>query len=90
MADEKPKAAKPKAEPKAKVTDSKITVKDLATEFGMTPRVVRLALRSAGNRARTAGTTGPGAYTWAPGDPTLVKVRALLKARLAEPEPAAV
>ncbi len=60
-----------------------VTVKDLAEEFGLTPSVIRRALRAAGLRAPqisdNGGKFGPRAkYEWQEGSKELKQVREIL------------
>lgn len=74
----KPEAEKKEAEKKEKPKGT--SVADLAKEFDMEPRAIRLYLRSEGFKARGEGGEG-GTYDFAPNGPELKKVRAGLKSK---------
>ena len=84
---DKPKANTPTAAPpkkvekKAEVADGRIKVGDLAKEFGIDGRTVRLTIRSLDLRANQGGAKGRGIYAFPPGDSTLVKIRKALTDR---------
>ena len=76
---------------KSKDSTGKITVADLAAEYGKEPKIIRIAIRAAGLRApelpKEEGTFGPKAkYEWAPESKELEQVYEAVDSYIAELE----
>ncbi len=79
--------AKKSKEAKAETKGGKITIAQLAEEYGMRPQKLRALIREAGFKAPATGVQGFGPkakYEWDEGSAELNKVRKAIEATLSE------